>query len=500
MALEFITQAYKPTDYNGLVEGNHFYSIYQQRPQDLSEMLREIWKMHLPTSLVEFVNKFPTKEVEQEDGFYYWTLVGQRDKNLPLIDAETVDGNTLSGGTFPTTVGKHGERFYMIYDEPLFNPSDVIRGPHDEVHLLIQDMEEVGSLYKYEVELLLDNPLVSVSIDDLKIGSRWVKWYNLVPGTLSYRGSEPYFTSPFKLMNRVSMSRMQYTVPGSSIQKGKNEPLEFGFKTAKGEVIEAWINYLDVEAMYQCEEMFARMLIYGRKNWNSDHRIFNKDKNTKWDIASGAGLFQQMEGSSTHYYNKFDIKQFADQILDQSIGKIERGKRTVDVYTGEFGLIQASEAIRKAGGVLIDNASNNSEFVQKVAGGDSMHSNALKFGFQFVEYEYYNGVRFKFHILPFLDDKVMFPKAPGNLKGTVESYRYLVFNFGGDAGIYKMIPRGAKEEYGVIPGLRDPFSAGGKGKSRFMASRVDGYEVHYAKWGGMMLTDPTKVIDWKLNV
>jgi len=298
------------------------------------------------------------------------------------------------------------------------------------------------------------------------------------------------------------MSRMQYTVPGSAINKGTNEPLEFGFKTVKGETINSWINFLDVEAMYQCEEMFARMLVYGRKNWNADHRVFNKDKNTKWEIASGAGLLQQMEGASTVYYNTFDIKQFADHVLDQSIGKIERGKRTVDVYTGEFGVAQASEAIRKEGGTLIDNSlsSGNANFVKGGAGTNIGHSNPMYFGYQFTEYEYINGVRFRFHILPFLDDKVMFPKAPGSLKGTVESYRYLVFNFGGEAGIYRVVPKGAKEEYGVIPGLRDPFSAGGKGKSRFMASRVDGYEVHYAKWGGMMLMDPTKVIDWKLNV
>jgi hypothetical protein len=503
MALEFLTQVSKPVDYNGLVTANHFYSIYQQKPEVISDMLKTIWKTHLPTSLIEFVNKFPMKEVEQEEGFYYWTLIGNRDKNLPLKDAETVDGSSLTGGTFPNKVGSQGERFFLFFDQPLFEPTNVLRGENEKVHLLVQDMEDVGGMYRYEVELVdAPNSKTSISIKDLKLDSKWVKWYSLTPGTLSYRGAKPYFTSPFKLMNTVSMMRMEYEVPGSSIQKGKNEPLEFGFKVERtGEIISSWINFLDLEAIHQGEEMFARMLVYGRKNWDSNRIIGNKDKNTKWNITSGAGLFQQAEGSSTKYYNEFNIEQFADQCLENSIGKIERGSRVIDVYSGEFGVIQASKAIIAAGGVKIDNNAVRGRDSVSAADTNTMAANTIGYHTpQAVEYSYFNGIKFRFHILDFFDDRTYFPAAPGNMRGTAESYRYLAFNTGGDAGVYRMIPKSAKEEYGYIAGMRDPFSKGGKGSPKMMASPVDGYSVHWAKWGGMMLEDPTKMLDWRKNI
>ena len=242
-------------------------------------------------------------------------------------------------------------------------------------------------------------------------------------------------------------------------------------------------------------------MVYGRKNWDSNRIIGNKDKNTKWNITSGAGLFQQAEGASTKYYNSFNIKQFADQFLENAIGKIERGSRVIDVYTGEFGLIQASEAIIAAGGTRIDNNAPRGQYTGGVADTNSGAQNTIGyFTPQAVEYSYYNGIKFRFHVLDFFDDRTYFPAAPGNMRGTAESYRYLAFNTGGDAGIYRMIPKSAKEEYGYMPGLRDPFSQGGKGSPKVMVSPLDGYTVHWAKWGGMMLEDPTKMLDWRKNI
>ena len=62
-------------------------------------------------------------------------------------------------------------------------------------------------------------------------------------------------------------------------------------------------------------------------------------------------------------------------------------------------------------------------------------------------------------------------------------------------------PKGVDDyNWAYIPGMRDPFSAGGKGKPKLVASPIDGYEVHFQKWGGMMIEDPTKVVDLQLSV
>ena len=48
--------------------------------------------------------------------------------------------------------------------------------------------------------------------------------------------------------------------------------------------------------------------------------------------------------------------------------------------------------------------------------------------------------------------------------------------------------------------MRDPYSAGGMKQAKHISSSIDGYEVHFQKWGGMMIEDPTKVVDLRLLV
>ena len=72
-------QRYEAIDYNGLVTDNHFHALYQQKPELISSVIREIYKTNLAGKLREFVDRFPTKEVEQENGFYNWMLQGQID-------------------------------------------------------------------------------------------------------------------------------------------------------------------------------------------------------------------------------------------------------------------------------------------------------------------------------------------------------------------------------------------------------------------------------------
>jgi hypothetical protein len=261
-------QKYEAIDYNGLVTDNHFHALYMQKPELISTVIKEIYKVNLQGKLREFVDRFPVKEVEQENGFYNWMLQGQQDKNLPLVDAETIDGSSVSAGTFPSLVGANGQRFYLIFDEPLFEETNVLRGESDAYHYLVKRVMDAGSRYKVEVELVTDDSDTVVPVEELAIGTRFSKFYSLAPSTLSYQGSEPYFTSPWRMENRPSTLRMEYKVAGNTINKGKNEPLEFGFNY-KGRTEKVWINYQDMVAHHQCEEMFARMLMYGKKNWTA---------------------------------------------------------------------------------------------------------------------------------------------------------------------------------------------------------------------------------------
>jgi len=494
-------QKYEAKDYNGLVTDNHFYSLYQQKPELISTVIKQIYKTNLQGKLREFVNRFPVKEVEQENGFYNWMLQGQVDKNLPLVDAETLDGRTISAGTFPANIGANGERFYMIFDEPLFERTNVLRGELDDYHLLVKEAMDAGSRYKVEVELVTDNSNLTIPSEELAISSRWSKFYSLSPSTLSHEGAKPNFTSPWRMENRVSTLRMEYEVAGNTINKGKNEPLEFGFNF-KGETESVWINYQDMVAHHQMEEMFARMCMYGKKNWTQDHKYLNKDDKTKYSIESGAGFFEQIAPSNVHYYNSYDLDWHLELLLDMGIGKIERGKRTIHLMTGEWGAIEISKQIQAKRGALGITIIQD-KFIDSNSSHGNLGGNNIKATMepQWNVYEWYNGVVIKVEIVEFFDDDVYFPQRHPDGKGLSESHRILALDYGEDAGIYRVKPKGVPDyNWGYIPGMRDPFSAGGKNQPKMMASSIDGYAVHFQKWGGMMIEDPTKVVDLRLLV
>lgn len=493
-------QKYEAVDYNGLVTDQHFHSLYMQKPQLISTVIKEIYKVNLQGKLREFVDRFPVKEVEQENGFYNWMLQGQQDKNIPLVDAETMSGASVSAGSFPATIGANGQQFKLVFDEPLFEKTNVLKGETDDYHFLVKKDEDSGSRYKYQVELVTDDENLVVPIEELAIGTRFSKLYSLSPSTLSYQGANPYFTSPWRMENRPSTLRMEYEVAGNTINKGKNEPLEFGF-SHNGKKESMWINYQDMVAHHQCEEMFARMCLYGKKNWTADHKYLNKDDKTKYAIESGAGFFSQIAPSNIHRYNSYDIDWHLELLLDMGIGKIERGKRIIHLLTGEFGAIEISKAIQAKAGSTVTIVSDKFLTGNSAPGNIGGKNTKMAMEPQYNVYQWYNGVEIRVEILDFFDDDVYFPQRhPDGLGGT-ESHRILALDYGEDAGIYRVKPKGVDDyNWAYIPGMRDPFSAGGKGKSKMVASSIDGYAVHFQKWGGMMIEDPTKVVDLQLNI
>lgn len=493
-------QKYEAIDYNGLVTDNHFHALYMQKPELISSVIKEIYKVNLQGKLREFVDRFPVKEVEQENGFYNWLLQGQHDKNLPLADAETIDGLSVSAGNFPSLIGANGQRFYLIFDEPLFEETNVLKGETDDYHFLVKKAMDSGSRYKFEVELVNANPDAQVPVAEFAIGSRFSKFYSLVNSTLSYQGAEPYFSSPWRMENRPSTLRMQYEVAGNVINKGKNEPLEFGFNY-NGKTEKVWINYQDMVAHHQCEEMFARMLMYGKRNWTADHKYLNKDDKTKYAIESGAGFFEQIAPSNVHYYNSYDLDWHLEMLLDMGVGKLERGKRVIHLLTGEFGAMEISKQIEAKSGQNITIVSDKFLTGNSSPGNLGGSNTKMAMQPQYNIYQWYNGVEIRVEILDFFDDDVYFPQRHPDGLGIVESHRILALDYGEDAGIYRIKPKGVPEyNWGYIPGMRDPYSAGGLKQPKHISSSVDGYEVHFQKWGGMMIEDPTKVVDLRLSV
>lgn len=498
-------QKYEALDYKGLVTGNHFHMLYQQRPQMISKTIKQIYSVNLHMSYMQFYERFPVEEVDQEDGFFEWPLQGQHERNYPTIDTSDFIGNSLSAGTLSGNVGANKGQFYLHFAEDFADVNDILLGEQEYVKVQVKEREAFGSGIRYRVQFVTDDPTASIPVEDeLFIGSKWSKDYNLQNQDLSNKGTKPSFTSPFILRNRPSFMRQEYLVAGSTINKGSNEPLEFGFLTPEGEVTSAWINYQDMVADIQIRNQFARMNIYGQKNFTVDERYLLTDEESDFTIRAGEGLMNQIAPGNIHKYNTYDIDWHVDLLVDMGVGKIDRADRAITVYTGEYGAIEIHKQIQQRANTW-SILTMDPGFFRKVSGGNVGTEPAFSFGGQWNEYVSYNGVKIRVEIIPFFDDDIRFKlRYPGGSKGLVESHRMIAFDYGGDAGIKRILPKNAKEVWAYIKGIRDPWTPnGGKGDGfsapKDVSSGVDGYKMIRAFWGGMKVEDPTKIVDLRYN-
>ena len=500
----FQLQKYAAKDYNGLVTANNLGALYMKRPQLVTNTIHQIFRTNLKNAMFDFLNQFPTVEVE-ENNFYEWMLQGQHDKNIPLLEAYDATGTSAAAAG---ELGAGVAAFYMVYGEEYFEPDNILKGNKAEYLLRVLSVKPKGTNYEYEVELLTSDPMLSVPAEELEAGSRWAKFFNVAPSTLSNRGQKPNFTSPFRMRNRITMQRFEYEVPGNMINEGKNYPLEFSFPGVDGKQERVWINYLDMIAMYQAEVANVVMHFYGLHNFTDRDLFLNKDASGKYPVESGAGLFEQIAPSNIHYYSTLDLDFLTEVFLDLSIGRIEMGNRVVTLCTGEYGIRDFHRAVLAKGGTELMIAttsgqgpgrSNDTTIYKENGGKLNGIPKPLSAGFQFTKYYSINGITFELMYCPMFDDKVLFPETHPE-GGTTESRRMLALDFGGEAGIKRVAVKGQPSVFRYIPGMRDPFTPAGKGSPSLAVSRSDGYEIHRMMWGGMMITDPTKVVDFRYNL
>ena len=156
-----------------------------------------------------------------------------------------------------------------------------------------------------------------------------------------------------------------------------------------------------------------------------------------------------MEYGNTMYYNNFSLKLLEDALYQLSYANLEMKDRYFLIRTGEKGAIQFhKEVLKTISGwtqFVFDNSSV--KVVEKTQ--SPLHANALKAGFQFVEYQAPNGVRVKVEVDPMYDDpvrnKVQHPNG-----GPAFSYRYDIMYIGtmDQPNIFKCAIKGQPEYRG----------------------------------------------------
>jgi len=478
--------------WKGLTKENHLGSIFQLAPQKATTLMVQLLAYYRGKTLDTFLSQFPTKEFDTDDE-YTWDVVGSSRRNIPLVEARNAAGTVISSGL----AGANGEPFYVVFPEDWFADGEVIAGEKNEVYPLriLGDPRMEGTNAVYKVELM-GGVMSGMPAAELTAGKRFSVEYAPVEKELSRKVGDVRFSSPISMRNEFSTIRIQHKVPGSMLNKKLAVGIPVTEATANGglkkTVKDMWMHVVDWEVECQWSDYKNNIMMYGRSNRtaNGEYMNFGKSGNV---IKMGAGLREQMEVANTVYYNTFSLKLLEDALYELSAAKLDFGDRYFVIKTGERGASQFHKAV-------LDTISGWSQFeidnssVRVIDKAQSnLHSNALKAGFQFVEFLAPNGVRVKVDVDPFYDDpvrnKVLHPNG-----GVAESYRYDILYIGtmDQPNIFKCKVRGDEEYRGYQWGLRNPFT--GAKNNPYMSFDEDSAVIHRMATLGVCVLDPTRTM------
>lgn len=479
--------------WKGLTKNNHLSSIFQTKPQKASELMIQLLAYHKGRTLETFLSQFPTKEFENDEE-YYWDIVGSTKRNIPLIEARKLDGTVVEDKD--EMIGAGTEPFYLVFGEDWFADGEVIFGNLNQVYpfRILCDARMEGTNAVYKVELMGGNTS-GVPGERLLAGERFSVGFAPVERELSRKAGDIRFSTPISMRNEWTTIRIQHKVPGSML----NKKLAVGIPITESEngkkvrkVVSMWMHHVDWTLEEQWRDYKNMAIAWGTSNRNSNGEYLNFGKSGEV-IRMGDGLFAQMEVANTQYYNTFNIKHIEDALYDMCAGKLDWKDRVFVLRTGERGAALFNKAVRDAvsGWTNWTFDGTNVGVISKTS--SPLHTNALRIGYQFTEYQAPNGVVLKLEVDPFYDDSVHH-KIQHPLGGPAFSYRFDIMDMGTtetpNISLCKI--KGQPETRSYVQGIRNPFT--GQFSVQSAAHDEDSTTVHKMTTFGVCVLDPTRTM------
>ena len=348
-----------------------------------------------------------------------------------------------------------------------------------------------GTNAVYRVELAGGNE-DGVPAERLLAGELFSIEAAFVEAEMSREVGDVRFASPVSMRNEFSHIRIKHKVPGNKLNRKLAVGVPVIVNNKKG-TTNMWMHYVDYAVETQFADYKNNAMAFGRSNRNSNGEYTNIGKSGNV-IKTGAGLYEQMEVANTIYYNTFSLKLIEEALYDLSYGEVDLNNRVFLMRTGEKGAIQFHKEILKevSGWSMFTLNGDALSVVQKT--NSPLHQNALKAGFQFVEYMAPNGVILKIEVDPYYDDPVR-NKIQHPLGGPAFSYRYDIMDIGtmDQPNIFKCTVKDEPEYRGYQWGpFRNPFT--GEANNPYASFDEDAAVIHKYATFGVCVLDPTRTM------
>jgi hypothetical protein len=460
--------------------------MFHSAPQKASDYVVELLARNYAKSLESTLAKFPTKEFETDDE-YYWDVIGSSRRNIPLIEARYLDGNKVTESKGNAGIG--GEEFYLVFGEDWFFNQEIIHGNYNEKYpLIIKGKPRYeGTNVVYTVQLA-NGSTSGVPAERLQLGERFSYSHAVVSRGLSQGVGGVRHAAPTSMRNEWTTIRLKHEVSGDLLDK----KLAFGVPAMKDGKLSTepyWMHYVDYEFQKTWSEYKNNALAYGVSNRNANGEYMNFDASGEV-LRMGDGLFAQMERGNILPYNVFSLAFLEEVLTGFSAGKLDLSDRKFMITTGEFGALQFNRAAKSAlsGWTEFDYAGDALGVVTKT--GDNAYT--LK-NIQFTKYIAPNGIEVEVRVDPAYDDPVR-NKIPHRNGGVAMSYVYDIFDLGTSEkpNIVKCGIKGKPEYYGFMSGMRNPYN--GSYNNPYMSYEDDKASMHRMATLGLCIFDPTRTM------
>lgn len=442
-------------------------------------------------TLEAMLEEIPVKALDTLNDTYF-DIVDMSRRNIQLEKATDLRGKVITAAD--NKVGAHGEKFYLYFPEGYFFEGETLEGEKNELYpIRILDKKPAGTGVRHLVEM--QGRVNGMPGSELVLGKKFSRGAAYVERGLSREVGGINSPSTARVKTFLSTIRIDHKVAGDIDDYGMIFGLPVADKNGNEKIFKVVSSKEDWQVEQRFSEYKTHALVYGVSNIDEAGATYNKGVSGR-DIKIAPGLRQQQEQSNKIYYNYFSLDLLENAAQQLAQGSVNIMELNFIVRTGRGGAEIFNKAVADKATGWAPLSNGNPNVINNVS--SKIHTFALGFGAQFVQYRAPNGAIFTVEIDAGYDDlarnKIYMPGT--NLPA--ESFRMDIVYMGTKENpnvqrlVYKKFESAGGEIRGYSAGFRNPLT--GEMNNNHMSYTEDSATITKFTHLGIAMYDTDKCI------
>ena len=402
-----------------------------------------------------------TDTIDQLD--YEYKITTRITATRPL--AETLQGASLGAG---------GAIFNLPFEDKWFIKDYVLVSRSGTQVRIMGNPTPKGNLWNYPVQIVRNDPSLSVPAEDLQAGTLWGCLFAPV-GTDFSRGNASNWVTPSKIQGKLTTIRKSYHMSGNA----KDTVVTFDLPAQGGGTTRRWMDHEEWQHTLKWKEECEMMHWYASQSYNAAGVVGMKDENGQ-PVVVGPGLLEQIPYKDT--YSSLTTNKIKTTIRNVTFGMTDAQNRQITLFTGTGGAEEFDNAMKDELNSAAWRQFNDGKFVT----GDGR--NLTRTGF-FTTFQHIDGHTINIVKVPLFDNGVVAQVSPKHpVTGLpLESYRMVFVDqstYDGQTNLLHVTKRNREMVRWAVAGSIIPQGFSG---NALRATDIDGASVHFLKTSHVVL-------------